>query len=403
MTVLFGHPTGNPNSLHAALAHFESGSLEAFCVPWMPSTSTLSVLDGILPIRPMAQRLARRTFAPLTEAPKVQGRVAEWARLLQRALGTGDERLSYEANDWLMRTMQRECRRPAVTAVHAYEDCSVLQFEEARRLGKACLYDMPIGYYPAWEKTQSELAQKYAAWLPAGGLPSHRLARPEQKRREMELADLVLVPCSFVERTIRAFHPHKHLARAAYGVDPDFWHPAGKKTKSDALRFVYAGQLSLRKGIPVLLSAWEAAAVRDAELELVGAWHLADSKRGVLPRGVSWFPPCSRNVLRDRYQAADVFVFPSFFEGFGLVLLEAMACGLPAISSDATAGPDILTEACGRVVPTGNVDALVETFRWFGRHQDRLPEMRLAARKQAERFTWADYRHCVTSAAAPFV
>lgn len=403
MTVLFGHPTGNPNSHHAALAHLEAGWLEAFCVAWMPSDRALSVLGCLPPIRSMAQRLARRSSAPLADAPLVQGRVAEWGRLAQRVLGLGDERLSYAANDWLMRTMRRECRRPAVTAVHAYEDCSAWQFEEARRLGKACIYDMPIGYYPAWEETQAELARNYPDWLPAGGLPSDRYARPAQKRREMELADLVLVPCSFVERTIRAFHPHKKLARAIYGVDVEFWRPAAEKPQGSALRFIYAGQSSLRKGIPMLLAAWEAAAMRDAELELVGAWHLAEGKRLALPNGVRWTPPCSRDVLRTRYQAADVFVFPSFFEGFGLVLLEAMACGLPVIASEATAGPDVVTETCGRVVPTGNMEALVEALRWHDQHRGRLPAMRRAARGQAERFTWENYRHSVATAVAPLV
>jgi glycosyltransferase involved in cell wall biosynthesis len=320
-----------------------------------------------------------------------------------RALGRGDESLSYEANDWLMRTMREECSRPAVTAVHSYEDCSLWQFEEAKGLGKACLYDLPIGYYPAWEQTQAELVRRYADWLPAGGLPSSRFVRPQQKRREMELADLVLVPCSFVEHTIRTFYPNKNVARAAYGVDLDFWRSPEEKPGRGRLRFIYAGQLSLRKGIPMLLIAWEAAALDDAELELVGMWQLAESKRRALPRGVSWRPACSREALRERYRAADVFVFPSFFEGFGLVLLEAMACGLPAIASEATAGPDVLTPACGRLVPTGDLDALVEELRWFGQHRGQLPELSRAARGQAERFTWEDYRGCVTEAVAPFV
>ena len=157
MSVLFGHPGGNPNSHHAALAHFRSGRLEAFCVPWMPSDAAICFLDHIVPLRLMAHRLTRRQFAPLAEAPKIQGRSGEWCRLATRALGRGDERLSYDANDWLMRTMRRECRRPTVTAVHSYEDCSLWQYEEAKRLGKACVYDMPIGYYPAWEQTQAEL------------------------------------------------------------------------------------------------------------------------------------------------------------------------------------------------------------------------------------------------------
>jgi glycosyltransferase involved in cell wall biosynthesis len=403
VSILFGHPGGNPNSHQAALAHFETGRLEAFCVPWMPSPAALRFLGQIAPLQAMARRLARRDFPSLRSAPKIQGRAGELRRLLTRGLGQGDERLSYQAGDWLMRTMRRECRRPAVTAVHAYEDCSLWQFAEAKRLGKGCLYDMPIGYYPAWERTQAELVRTYTDWLPAGGLPLNRYVRPDQKRLEMELADLVLVPSTFVEKTIRSFHPEKTLAQAPYGVDREFWRPATGRRREGALRFIYAGQLSLRKGIPLLLEAWEKAVLRDSELELVGTWQLAESKRVALPRGVTHWPPCSREALRERYRAADVFVFPSFFEGFGLVLLEAMACGLPAIASDSTAGPDVLTQNCGRLIPTGNLEALVEGLRWFDRHREQLPALSRAAKDRAERCTWENYRRCVTEAVAPFV
>jgi starch synthase len=401
MTVLFGHPTGNPNSHHAALAHFEAEWLEAFCVPWMPSSLTLSLLHNIRLLQPMARRFSRRHFSPLVKAPMVQGQFGEVRRLFTRALGWGDERLSYEANDWLMHTMRRECRRPAVTAVHSYEDCSLWQFAEAKRLGKACIYDMPIGYYPAWEKTQADLALRYSDWLPTQGLPSSRYVRSKQKREELRLADLILAPTSFVEKTIRKFHPHKTIARAPYGVDTKFWTIGAKRKDIGLLRFIYSGQISLRKGIPMLLEAWEKAALRDAELELVGLWQLARSRR--LPRNVTFRPPCSAEALRERYRAADVFVFPSFFEGFGLVLLEAMACGLPAITSEATAGPDIMTESCGRLLPTGNLEALVETLRWFDTQREQLPILSRAARARAECYTWENYRRSVTEAVRPFV
>lgn len=399
MTVLLGHPTGNPNSHQAALAHFETRRLEAFCVPWIPSQATLHVLACVGPLRPMTQRLSRRRFGPLSGAPTVQGRLAELRRLAIRALGRCDEGLSYEANDWLMRTMAREARRATVTAIHAYEDCSLLQFEEGKRLGRACIYDMPIGYYPAWEATQAKLAKQYADWLPDGGLPSVRHVRPAQKRKEMELADLVLVPSTFVERTIRAFHPHKTIVRTPYGVDRDFWSLPDRSERDRPLRFIHAGQVSLRKGIPLLLAAWERAELRDAELELVGSWHMAESKRK-LPPGVTATPSMSSEGLRERYGAADVFVFPSYFEGFGLVLLEAMSCGLPAIASDATAGPDLLTTDCGRVIGAGDIDALVESLRWFSLHRDRIPSMSEAARARAKSATWEDYRRCVSGAVA---
>jgi len=70
----FGHPTGNPNSHYAALAHWKTGKLEAFCVPWFPKKWDLGLL-GLVPGLPReVEILQRRRFEPLANAPKVQGR-----------------------------------------------------------------------------------------------------------------------------------------------------------------------------------------------------------------------------------------------------------------------------------------------------------------------------------------
>ena len=403
MTILFGHPSGSPFSHNAALAHFEAHRLEAFCVAWMPSQLTLQLLDYVLPLRPMVRRFGRRRFPALAAAPKIQGRLGEVRRLVARAVGRGDEAVANEANDWLMHTMSRKCRCPRVRAVHSYEDCSLWQFQEAKRLGKACIYDMPIGYYPAWAKTQLELSHKFVDWLPADGLPSKRYVRQQQKYKEMELADLVLAPSTFVAETVRTFHPNKALALAPYGVDLEFWTPGARDEGSEALRFIYAGHISLRKGVPLLIQAWEKAGLRSAELYLVGSWNLSYSKKASLPRGVTPVSPLSSEALRDQYRSADVFVFPSFFEGLALVLLEAMACGLPAIASDATGGADVLNEASGRVLPVGDLDALVDALRWFDKNRSCIPDMGCAARKRAEAFTWNRYRRAVTEATSAFV
>jgi starch synthase len=405
MTVLFGHPTGNPNSHQAALAHFEADWLEAFCVPWMPTPRELKFIHSIPGLNIMSDRLSRRSFPQLLSAPRIEGQFGEWWRMSRRVLCSGsfaDEGLSHEANDWLMRTMRHACARPAVTAVHAYEDCSLWAFEEAKRLGKACVYDLPIGYYPAWEQKQAELVRDYSDWLPPGGLRASRYVRREQKIKEMELADLVLVPSTFVRRTVEQVM-QKTIVLCPYGVDSDFWHPADIQRSGDTLRFIYAGQCSLRKGIPILFEAWKIAGLKDAQLELVGSWQFAEHKLKDLPEGVTFAGPVSAPDLRARYQAADVFVFPSFFEGFGLVILEAMACGLPVITTEATAGPDILDESTGRVAPAGDVDALVESLRWFSENRYKLPAMNMAARNRAGSFGWDQYRKKITAAVRTFV
>ena len=95
--ILFGHPGGNPNSHHAALAHFEAGRLEAFVVPWFPNRVELAGLQTIPALRLNARRLARRRFEPLANAQKIQDRFGEWRRLWRRQRGLGDEGLSTSA------------------------------------------------------------------------------------------------------------------------------------------------------------------------------------------------------------------------------------------------------------------------------------------------------------------
>lgn len=404
MSILFGHPTGNPLSHNAALAHYEAGRLAAFCVPWMPSGLSVEIMRRMAKAWPPALRLARRRFAPLANAPKRQGRLGEWRRLLFRSLGRDHDLIAEEANQWLMRTMSRACQARAVTAVHAYEDCSLQTFETAKRLGKACIYDLPIGYHKAWEPTRSLLVARYADWLPSDRVAGSVEARFARKSAEIELADLTLAPSRFVEQTIRTYHPNAAVALTPYGVDTAFWIPgAVAPLPAGKLRFISVGHLSIRKGTPLLLEAWKKAGLRDAELELVGPWKLAEARRRDVPGNVAIVPPLAPAALRERYCAAHVFVFPSFFEGLALVLLEAMACGLPAIASDATGAPDILDDGCGRIVPAGDADALVEALRWFSENRDRVAAMGVAARALAEQCSWENYRRRVSEAVSPLV
>jgi glycosyltransferase involved in cell wall biosynthesis len=275
MAVLFGHSVGNPNSYHVAQAYFDAGLLDRFCVPWMPSSRTINVISAIGPFRPLAQRLGRRHFPPLSRAPKVQGRTGELYRLLARTLGASGDDYANMNNRWLMQTMARECHRSTVSIVHAYEDCSLWSFREAKRLGKACVYDLPTSYFPAWERIRVQLTESYSDWFPIGGLSTCYERRLDQKREELELADLTFAASRFVERTVCEFCPQKKVTRAPYGVDSNFWTPGLEKKPEGPIRFIYAGHISPRKGVPLLIQAWMKAGLSDAELVLVGSWGLA--------------------------------------------------------------------------------------------------------------------------------
>ena len=124
----------------------------------------------------------------------------------------------------------------------------------------------------------------------------------------------------------------------------------------------------------------------------------------IMPQTATFFSGYLQGeALASAYASADLFVLPSETETLGLVLLEAMACGLPTIASEATAGPDVLTDSCGRLLPTGDLDALVDALRWFGQNRDRLPAMGRAARERARQCTWERYRRAVIEATASLV
>lgn len=318
--------------------------------------------------------------------------------MFRRKFGGGEE-LSYEANDWLMRIMARACVRQSVRAVYSYEDCSLWQFEKAKELGKICIYDMPIGYYGWWQKKEAELAMKYRNWLPPEGIGSAQWVRPEQKRKEMELSDLVLAPCTFAKNTILEKFDKK-VELAAFGVDvPPKAEP--RNPPANKFRVLYAGTASIRKGVPLLLEVWKKLGWKDAELVLAGSWQLARPAEKYLPSGARYVGPLPHKPLMDLFQHADFLVFPSNFEGYGLVILEALAHGLPVLASTATGAVDLPPSAAVRLFKPEDSDQLAEAL--ISAKALRGKDYSQEARGIAAGCSWEKYRNKIKAAVVPLL
>lgn len=171
------------------------------------------------------------------------------------------------------------------------------------------------------------------------------------------------------------------LVRRKYGLPDSF--------------ILSVGTIEPRKNLTSLLEAYRALKNEgsDCKLVIVG-------KRGWLYKGFYTrlhelgleqevvFPGFVPDEdLPTFYSAADLFVFPSLYEGFGLPVLEAMACGVPVITSDTSSLPEVAGEAALLVDPT-SVEALVAAMRRVLDDRALQAEMRARGLKRADRFTW---------------
>jgi glycosyltransferase involved in cell wall biosynthesis len=163
---------------------------------------------------------------------------------------------------------------------------------------------------------------------------------------------------------------------------------------------LFVGSLGQRKGLSYLFSATRA--LRGAvELTVIGTRPLAACPaldREL--RDLRWIPSCSHREVLAEMAAHDVFVFPSLFEGFGLVLLEAMAMGLPIVTTPHTAGPDLITDGVeGFIVPIRSADAIAGRLDLLRRNPDLRADMAERARLRAREFTWDQYGESLAACA----
>ncbi len=225
------------------------------------------------------------------------------------------------------------------------------------------------------------------------GLPENRF---QELADEPHLANGWVVASSYTRRSlIENGLPAGQIHVVPYGVDSAV-RDRYRRPPTDAgpLRAIFVGSLIQRKGLTYLLDAVRALKTRHLRLTLCGRGFVDDA---LLRQYADVDPDVRLNLpssdLFRRIQESDVFVFPSLVEGFGHVILEAMACGLPVITTSHTCAPDVMQEGVhGFIVPIRDSDAIAERLAWGLDHRADLAAMGEAAAAQAGLFTWPRFR-----------
>lgn len=208
-----------------------------------------------------------------------------------------------------------------------------------------------------------------------------------------EEADYIGVPSLFVKRTfLEKGIPESKLIHVPYGVDLRQFKQVPKEDK--IFRVVFAGGMTLRKGVHYLLRAFSELNLPNSELMLIGA--MANEMKPFFKNYEGQFNYVGRKNQSELYQyysQGSVFVLMSIEEGLAIVQPQAMACGLPVICSANTGGEDIVRDGKdGFVIPIRDVNKLKEKLLDLYNNQEICREMGQSAKARVSSgFTWDDY------------
>jgi len=285
-----------------------------------------------------------------------------------------------------------------VRGIYGYEYSALASFREAARRGIARIYEVPSPEHDFVEGLiQREIEQfpelddgKRHYFL------SRQKRRTERRRQEWALADLVIANSTFTRNSYAAAGLDIGKVRIIPLGAPMVCRgeSEGGSAAGGPLRVLWAGTFSIRKGAHYLLSAWRRLAPgRKAALQIFGANDVPRRLTADLPHSIEFNSTIPHADLFERYRAADVLVFPTLCDGFGMVVTEAFAQGLPVIVTTRAGAADLVRHGeNGLIIPAGNAAALAETLEWCIAHRTELKAMRNAALETAAHWQWDHFR-----------
>jgi len=316
------------------------------------------------------------------------------ARYISNAIcGRRTDRQNWYRINWLFDLFVcSRLRRVRPAAVIAYENCAAHTFLAAKRLGITTILDAASVHHSMQDH-----------WTSFSENPEFHKRVTRRKDREIELADHIFV-CSNLARESyisAGVNPSKIMV-ASLGVDVRRFAPRViQPPPNGCLRFVFVGRLNRIKGADVMAAACQRLKDQGIPFELTIVASLNDAERDILEN----LRPIARLVGRisndkisEVYCNADCLLVPSRFDSFGLVVPEAMACGLPVIASNNVGARDLIE--CGQsgwIVNAGDVDSLFQSMSFCATNPTAVRSMSQSALRNAQQFDWPKYRQRISA------
>lgn len=396
--VLIAHPT-RQHSHRLAFALHAEGWLQGFwtllpderALDWLPPfalerlpsairRNSLQVLPrdkvNVLPGPLIAQKLASRCSS--------QGK---------RLLG---EYIAWGAFDrWVASQLPKQSPRIVV----GYEMCCAETFRVARSLGIKCVLDAAAVHYDFQDRALTDSRNSLLTW--AG-----RQLRT-RKAVEIGLADQIICVSDFAKRSYVAagVDPEKITVNPV-GCDTQLFSQASTEQRSGAVKLIFAGLPATHKGFDLLIESFErlVSQIEVVELHIAGDSLLTERFVDHSLKGLQLHGKLSHDRLVELLSRMDSLVLPSRLESFGMVVVEALAAGVPVIVSDHVGAAEAVKEGVnGWIIPADDAEALYQRMLVCCENIDKVRTMNAACTESARAYDWAHYSRRAVEIFAPMI
>lgn len=221
----------------------------------------------------------------------------------------------------------------------------------------------------------------------------HFLCKPIIKKIWLD-AEFVVANSSGLRELARKTMTEKEILCIPNGIDTTIFRPPEKKISTDYVRLLYVGRVSFEKRLDILIEALAELKDLPWRLNIIGDGpHLKTVKslveKNELGARVTFLGWIEREQLINYYQQADVFVFPSTSEGMPTVVLEAMACGLPVITTRIPGCEElVLHEINGLLIEPRNKVQLIQALTRLINDAEIRSKFSSNSVTRAETFNW---------------
>lgn len=387
--IIIYHPFGNANTRAAVNGIYKMGILESFhtCIAcfegsFLYKISSLNFLKEIRR-RKFSLYLKNKTYTyPLKELGRQFSHIIKLNNLTKHEEGIFCvDNICHDLDNKIAKYIKNN--KINIDGVYAYEDLALKSFTTARENNIKCIYDLPIGYWRAMRKLLNEERVKNPDWAITLGGFNDSEKKLKRKDAELKLADKIYVASSFTKKTLEMY-PEKlaDIEVIPYGFPPvNFERIYDNNIHNRKIKVLFVGGLSQRKGISYFFEAIKGLEEK-IEATVVGKGNINQCnklKEELL--NVNYISSLPHDKILNLMANHDLFIFPSLFEGFGLVITEAMSQGTPVITTNRTCGPDIINNGKdGWIVTPGTSQPIRNLLLQFIKD----PELLIKAGKEAQ-------------------